>query len=192
MAHALTALRMALALPFAWWMSQGGGAAANWAALAIVLAIATDLADGPVARRSGRDSPAGRAFDHTSDFLFVLGGLLGGALRGVFPVLLPLLVALAFLQYVVDSYWLHRVRELRMSRLGRWNGILYFVPLVADVLIRTGLLEALHLGALAPLLPWIAWALVATTLASILDRLLALSRKAPDSPAARTTTRSPR
>jgi phosphatidylglycerophosphate synthase len=191
MAHALTALRLALALPFAWWMSQGGAAAANWAAFAIALAIATDLADGPIARRSGRASAAGRAFDHTSDFLFVLGGLLGGALRGVFPVLLPVLVAVAFAQYVVDSYWLHRVRELRMSRLGRWNGILYFVPLVGDVLVRTGLLEALSLGVLAPLVPWIAWALVATTLVSIVDRLLALSRKAPDSPGAGTTTRSP-
>ena len=115
------------------------------AALAIVLAIATDLLDGPVARRRGTASAAGRAFDHTADFLFVTAGLLGGALRGVFPLLLPILVVIAFAQYVVDSYWLHRTRELRMSPLGRWNGILYFVPSCGDVLVRTGVLSALGL-----------------------------------------------
>lgn len=165
-------------------MSRGGGDAAAWlAAGAIVLAIVTDLLDGPVARRSGSASAAGRAFDHTSDFLFVTAGLVGGALRGAFPLLLPMLIAVAFAQYVVDSYWLHRQRQLRMSALGRWNGILYFVPLCGDVLVRTGVLAALGLGVLAPLVPWIAWALVASTLLSIGDRVLAFSRTDPGSPA---------
>ncbi len=181
MAHLLTGLRLALALPFAWCMSRDGDLSAWLAAAAIAIAIATDLADGPVARRTGRASAAGRVFDHSSDFLFVTGGLVGGALRGAFPPLLPLLVVVAFAQYVIDSYWLHQVRELRMSSLGRWNGILYFVPLVGDVLVRTGLLAALGLGLLAPLVPWIAWALVGSTALSIGDRLLALSRTGPGS-----------
>ena len=183
MAHALTGVRLLLALPFAWWMARGDPASAWLAGGALVLAIATDLLDGPVARRTGRASAAGRAFDHTSDFVFVSAGLLAGAWRGVFPLLLAPLVAVAFAQYVTDSYLLHRERQLRMSALGRWNGIFYFVPLVGDVLVRTGLLEALWLGALAPLVGWIAWGLVVTTLLSIGDRLLALSRKAPGSPA---------
>ncbi len=183
MAHTLTAIRLALALPFAWLMSRGGGAEAWLAAGAIALAIATDVADGRVARRTGRASAAGRAFDHSSDFVFVTGGLFGGALRDAFPLLLPCLIVIAFAQYVIDSYWLHRVRELRMSSLGRWNGILYFVPLCGDVLVRTGVLGWLGLGLLAPLVGWIAWALVASTVLSIGDRLFALSRRAPDSPA---------
>ncbi len=183
MANALTGMRLLLVLPFAYWMSQLAPEAAWLAAGAIVLAILTDLLDGPVARRRGSASAAGRAFDHTTDFLFVSGGLLGGALRGAFPLVLPVLVALAFAQYVVDSYWLHRERQLRMSQLGRWNGILYFVPLCGDVLVRTGLLEQIGLAVLAPLVPWIAWALVVSTLASIGDRLLALNRAGPGSPA---------
>jgi phosphatidylglycerophosphate synthase len=183
MAHVLTALRLAL-VPFVFvWMQHAELAAAWWAAGAISVAIATDLADGPVARRTGRASAAGRAFDHTADFLFVTAGLFGGALRDAWSVVLPALVCVAFAQYVIDSYWLHRDRQLRMSSLGRWNGILYFVPLVGDVLVRTGLLDLMWLGFLAPLVGWIAWALVATTALSIGDRALALSRRAPDSPA---------
>ena len=88
------------------------------------------------------------------------------------PWLLPLLVALAFAQYVVDSYWLHRAGQLRMSALGRWNGILYFVPLGGAILVELGL-DFLR----APT-RWVAWALVASTLASIADRALA----APSAP----------
>ena len=175
-AHALTALRLLLAAPFAFWMSRDDATSAWLAAAAIVVAIATDLADGAVARRRGQASAAGRAFDHTSDFLFVTGGLYGGALRGAFPMLLPVLITVAFVQYVVDSYLLRRQRQLVMSSLGRWNGVLYFVPVCGDVLWRTGILDAIGLGVLAPLVGWIAWALVLSTVASIGDRLLALSR----------------
>ena len=112
--------------------------------------------------------------------------------RGEFPALLPLLVVVAFAQYVIDSYWLHQERELRMSSLGRWNGILYFAPLVGEVLVRTGILAALGLGALGPLVLWIAWALVASTLVSIGDRALALIGRAPGSRAAGRPDRSRR
>ena len=40
------------------------------------------------------------------------------------------LIVFAFSQYVADSYWLHRAKQLRMSFLGRWNGVLYFAPLL--------------------------------------------------------------
>jgi phosphatidylglycerophosphate synthase len=98
-----------------------------------------------------------------------------------------MLVVAAFAQYVVDSYWLHRGRSLRTSRLGRWNGILYFVPLVVDILIRLGW------GALRPVLTLLVWALVASTLVSMAERLWAvreLRRTARASLAAGTGGRS--
>ena len=91
-----------------------------------------------IARRRGTASAAGGLFDHATDCLFVAAGLAGGAARGAFPWVLPALVVAAFAQYVADSYWLHRGRSLRGSRLGRWNGILYFAPLVGDILVRLG------------------------------------------------------
>ena len=51
MAHALTGLRLLLVAPFAWLMAQPTDSAAWLSGLAIVVAIATDLLDGPIARR---------------------------------------------------------------------------------------------------------------------------------------------
>ena len=106
------------------------------------------------------------AFDHTTDFLFVTSGLFAGALRGAFPWILPALITAAFAQYVIDSYWVHRQTKLRGSKLGRYNGILYFVPSIMDILIRMGL------RFLAPLLTILVWLLVLSTLVSMAQRLM--------------------
>ena len=190
-ANSLTGLRL-LAVPvFAYWMALADAGAARAAALLLAAAIVTDVLDGPMARRAGRESGFGRAFDHGTDFLFVTAGLSAGVVRGVFPWLLPVLIAIAFVQYVLDSYWLRRERELRMSSLGRVNGVLYFFPLGGDLLGRLGVFRALGLELLEPAVWWLCWLLVATTLLSILDRALALSREARDSHAAGTAGRSP-
>ncbi|MEX2205774.1 MAG: CDP-alcohol phosphatidyltransferase family protein [Myxococcota bacterium] len=167
MANLLSGLRLLLVVPFALLIAQGGVANAAWAAALFVLAIVTDLADGPLARARGTESALGRALDHGADFLFVNSGLAASAARGLVPWLLPILVAIAFAQYVIDSYWLHRSRELRMSALGRWNGVLYFVPVGGVILVTLGL------DLLAGPTRWAAWLLVASTLASIADRALA-------------------
>ncbi len=169
MANALTACRLLLLLPFFTLMATSERSSAPLAAAVIVIAIVTDLLDGPVARVRRTESSRGRTFDHTADFLFVCGGLAAGASRGVFPWVLPALVAVAFVQYVLDSFWIHRRGGLLMSQLGRWNGILYFAPLCGDVLIRLGL------DFLQPLLWLLVWTLVASTLVSIVLRLTLVS-----------------
>lgn len=178
MANALTAVRLLLVFPFAFLMAKGGGRSAGFAALAMVVAIATDFLDGPIARRRGAASPAGGTFDHTTDFLFVVCGLFAGASRGAFPWILPILITAAFIQYFVDSYWIHRQGALRKSQLGRYNGILYFIPLCIDILIRLGL------RFLQPILTPLAWILVLSTLISMGQRLIfkAPSQTVPESP----------
>lgn len=176
-ANLLTGLRLLAAPAFAFYMAQADSGSAQIAAVLISFAIVSDLLDGRLARRSGTASPFGRVFDHTADFVFVTAGLCAGALRGAFPWALPVLIAIAFGQYIVDSYWFHRERQLRMSSLGRLNGILYFFPLCGDLLARLGVFEWLGLGLLQPATLWLAWLLVATTLISILDRGLALTRE---------------
>jgi len=178
-ANALTALRLLLALPFAVCMGAPDARHAAWAAGILAVAIASDVVDGPVARRLGSASAAGRLFDHTADVLFVTSGLAAGAVRGAFPWGLPVLVGAAFAQYVLDSYVIDRARQLRPSRLGRYNGILYFVPLGVDIVVRLG-------GhALRPLLTTIVWLLVASTVLSMGERLIVAvraRRRAPASP----------
>ena len=166
MANALTAVRLLLVLPFAFFMAKGDERSAMLALTAWVVAVITDLLDGPIARRRGTVTALSGAFDHTSDFLFVTSGLFAGAVRGAFPWILPVLITAAFSQYVIDSYLVHRRTKLRGSKLGRYNGILYFVPTVMDILIRLGLLF------LQPVLAILVWLLVASTLISMGQRLM--------------------
>ena len=170
MANALSLLRLLLVAPFAWLLARGDATSAPWAVALFWIAVASDLADGPLARARGTASAFGRALDHAADFAFVDAGLFAAAARGALPWLLPVLVAAAFAQYVADSYWLERAGQLRMSRLGRWNGVLYFVPVGALALADLGV--PLLGSAVRPF----AWALCATTLASIADRALSLRR----------------
>ena len=170
-------------------MAGGDARSARLAAFVLVAAIATDLLDGAVARRCGTATAVGGTFDHAADCFFVTSGLAAGAARGAFPWILPVLVAAAFAQYVMDSYWAHREGALRTSGLGRYNGILYFAPLGGDVLVRAGL------QALQPAVTVLAWTLVVSTAVSMGERLWAIiarSRRDPASPAGETGDRPPR
>ena len=160
--NALTTLRL-LAAPFFFCSLLGG---TIWVSFGIFwLAVATDIADGRLARARGEVTAFGGLLDHATDASFVCLGLAALAHLEIVPFVLPLLVLLAFLQYVLDSKSLAG-RELRASFLGRWNGILYFVPpgivVTRDVLglswPEDSLLHILGVG------------LVLSTLVSMLDR----------------------
>ena len=169
MANALTGLRLALVVPLAAAFARPDLLPPGVVALLLGLAIASDFLDGPLARRTGTASPRGMLFDHSTDCLFVTSGLAGAAIAGSVTPILPALIPLAFGQYVIDSYVWHRRRQLRASFLGRWNGILYFVPLVLIAAARlpfpAGLASLLRLAARV-----LGYLLAATTVASIVDR----------------------
>ena len=167
-ANALTGVRAALAPAIAWAIYSRAHALAL---LFFVLAVATDLADGRVARRLGEVSALGGLLDHATDALFVASGIAALASLGVAPAPLPALVLAAFAQYTLDSRALAG-RPLRASALGRWNGIAYFVLLGVPV-VRDGLALDWPQDALVRAL---GWALAATTCASMTDRGLALLR----------------
>jgi phosphatidylglycerophosphate synthase len=169
MANALTALRLLLVIPFAVFMARGDVRSAVFALIVWAVALATDFLDGPIARRRGTVTALSGTFDHTTDFLFVTSGLFAGAFRGAFPWILPVLIVAAFSQYMIDSYLIHRRMKLRGSKLGRYNGMLYFVPTCMEILVRLGA------GWLHPLLTILVWALVASTVVSMGQRLM-LSR----------------
>jgi len=128
-------------------------------------AVASDFADGRIARWRGEASSLGGLLDHTTDATFVSLGLLAFAVQGTISLWLPCLIALAFAQYALDSRAL-KGRPLRTSGLGRWNGIGYFVllgtPITRDLL-------GLHWPG-EGLVFVLSGLLVATTLASMVDR----------------------
>jgi phosphatidylglycerophosphate synthase len=168
-ANALTGLRLLCGPLLVAALLSGRGLAA---CVLFWLAVATDWLDGRIARRFGESSALGGFLDHVTDAAFVALGLAALVWRGEAPGLLPALVALAFLQYTLDSRVIDG-RALRASALGRWNGIAYFVPIGA-VVVR----DALALGwPGAGLLRALGWLLVASTLVSMLDRAFALRRR---------------
>jgi phosphatidylglycerophosphate synthase len=134
--------------------------------------VATDFADGRVARLRGEASRLGGFLDHAVDATFVVLGLAALAHAGVVPALLPPAIATAFVQYAIDSRVVSGGR-LRASALGRWNGILYYVLLGVPV-VRDGLGLGFPGDSVVRVLGWL---LVLATLASIADRAWALKQR---------------
>ena len=148
-------------------------AAEEWGAATTIFAVAvmSDIVDGYLARSYGESTPIGGAMDHTVDAVFVTAGTGALAAAGSRPVPLPPLIAVAFLQYAIDSR-VGPARPLRASSIGRWNGIAYYVVLAVPV-VR----DALGLAWPGTEFVMLAgWALVLSTGVSILDRLYATLR----------------
>jgi len=162
-ANALTLLRL-LAAPTLVVAVRSDAVVA--AAALFWIAVATDFADGWVARRYGEASALGGLVDHAVDATFVTCGTAALAGAGALPVALPALIAIAFLEYAFDARRGHS-RGLRSSALGRWNGIAYYVVVGVPVCR-----DALGLTVPGPdLVRGLGWLLVVTTLASIGTRL---------------------
>ena len=144
------------------------------ASVLFVAAVVSDFVDGWLARRTGSESALGGLLDHTADAVFVTLTLWALAHTGVIPGFLPFLIGSAFLQYVLDSRAMTG-KPLRTSRLGRWNGIAYFV-LVGVIVIR----NALGLTWLPDDPIWLfGLVLLTTTFLSMFERLHAMMN--PDS-----------
>ena len=147
------------------------------AACFLWIAIATDLLDGQLARRTQAASPMGTMLDHGSDAAFVTLALGALAAQGWAPWALPIIIPAAFIQYALDSGALQG-KPLRASALGRYNGIAYFVmagfPIMQQALGLT-VVDFAHLY-------YLGWGLVITTAISMADRLATLLSAAKRTP----------
>jgi phosphatidylglycerophosphate synthase len=138
------------------WLVSGG---------LFLLAVASDLVDGALARRRDQVTKIGGLIDHAADATFVTVTITCMALQQDRSLLLSFLIILAFAQYVLDSQ-AHRGQRLIASSLGRYNGIGYF--LLAGALLLAEVIPAPSLWGDALMLAY--WALIITTVLSILDR----------------------
>jgi|TARA_B110000483_G_scaffold178892_1_gene211557 phosphatidylglycerophosphate synthase len=172
MANLLTAIRLLLVIPVAMAIANAS-LFASWFLLALIaIAIASDYFDGRVARALKTASARGMLFDHGTDFIFVTIALFALSTIGLSSVLLPLLIVVAFSQYVLDSYFLFKQKQLRMSFLGRWNGIFYFVPIVLVAASRLPAFDQVQ-DNFNLIIVYSNYALTISTLASIVDRAIA-------------------
>ena len=172
MANFLTAIRLLLVIPVAMAIANES-LFTSWLLLTlIVIAIASDYFDGKAARALKTASARGMLFDHGTDFIFVTITLFALSIIGLSSILLPLLIVVAFSQYVLDSYFLFKQKQLRMSFLGRWNGIFYFVPIVLLAASRLPAFEQVQ-DSFNLIIVYSNYALTVSTLASIVDRAIA-------------------
>ena len=165
-ANAVSLARLAAA-PYSLVLALDG----RWllASVIFVGAVVSDMLDGYLARRAGKESALGGLLDHSADAIYVTLTLWALAHTGVVPGFLPFLIGCAFLQYVLDSRAM-KGEPLRTSRLGRWNGIAYFV-LVGVIVVR----NALGLGWLPDDVIWLfGLVLLTTTFLSMFERLHAM------------------
>ena len=140
-----------------------------WSLLLMLGALISDVADGAVARKLNQVTNIGGLLDHGSDALLVLSGLTVFAAFGVIPWALPILVFIAFAQYVWDSGSLRRA-PLRASSIGKLNGMMYFAFVVLLIAREAFFLPVPNVAATS----YLAWGLVLSTLISIADRLTAM------------------
>ncbi len=151
MPNGLSALRFALAAVWIELAAHGHQGRMAFAIVAIV-AAGSDFIDGPVARRLKVASGSGRWLDAIADVTFVLAALLCEAAAGAIPYYIPILIALSFGQYAIDSGVIgERAAGPVRSRLGHWGGIVNYALVIALAIAPPPALPGAMVRALAPL-----------------------------------------
>jgi len=165
LANTLSLSRLFIAPVIAWIILSD-----RWltASFFLLLAILSDLLDGPIARKKGQETSTGGLLDHSCDALLVAVLLFVLNKTHGIPLLLPILVLGSFLQYVLDSKALSG-HKLRTSFLGRSNGIAYYV--LPSMCIFS---QAAGIDQLDKFFIIFAWILIASTLVSMSERLWTL------------------
>lgn len=133
------------------------------------IAIGTDVLDGYLARKTVSSTSLGGLLDHGSDALFVTVTIAALTQHAWAPLMLVVVIPLAFLQYMLDSRALAG-QPLRSSYLGRYNGIAYYVLAGFPIMQLTLGLTVIPFEWFY----WIGWGLVITTAISMMDRLVTL------------------
>ena len=150
--NGLSALRFALA---AIWIELAEHRHEGRLAFAIVALVAagSDFIDGRIARRLGAASGRGRWLDGIADVTFVLAALFCEAAAGAIPFYVPILIALSFSQYAIDSVAIGQpaTGPIR-SRLGHWGGIINYALVITLAIAPPPALPGALVRALAPLL----------------------------------------
>ena len=110
----------------------------------------SDLLDGRVARRMRIANGVGRWLDSIADIIFVLTALTCEARIGAIPFYIPMLIAISFSQYAIDSMLLSGAPI--KSRLGHFGGIINFALVIVLSLAAPPAFPGVALRTLCPLL----------------------------------------
>jgi phosphatidylglycerophosphate synthase len=150
--NGLSALRFALAAIWIDLAAQGHHGRLAFAIVALA-AAGSDFIDGRIARRFGVASGSGRWLDGIADVTFVLAAIFCEAAAGALPFYIPILIALSFSQYAIDSMLiaLPATGPIK-SRLGHWGGIINYALVITLAIAPPPALPGALVRDLAPLI----------------------------------------
>jgi cardiolipin synthase len=150
--NGLSALRFALAAIWIELAAHGHHGRLPFAIVALV-AAGSDFIDGRIARLLGVASGSGRWLDGIADVTFVLAALFCEAYAGAIPFYIPILIALSFSQYAIDSVVIGaRASGPIKSRLGHWGGIINYALVITLAIAPPPALPGTIVRAGAPLI----------------------------------------
>ncbi len=118
-ADAVSLSRVALLVPLVRFMLLGS----PWALGVLVAIVASDLIDGPIARRLGTAGSTGALIDASCDVLVVMSAAISAGLSDARYAGLAAVMAMAFLSYGAFSLLIGR---FAYTRLGRYDGVVSF------------------------------------------------------------------
>ncbi|MDO8432659.1 MAG: CDP-alcohol phosphatidyltransferase family protein [Candidatus Binatus sp.] len=149
--NGLSALRFALAAIWVELAANGHTGRAAYVIIAIV-AAGSDFIDGRIARRLGVASDRGRWLDGVADVTFILAALWCEAVAGAIERYIPILIAISFSQYALDSIVIARASAGPIkSRLGHWGGIVNYAIVIALAFSPPRAMIAAAVRAMSPL-----------------------------------------
>jgi len=156
---AISSIRIA-ALPFFLFLYSLGYVAACLGVLAFC--ALTDYLDGYSARKLGVSSRFGAFYDAATDFTLMIGMYVYFVLYGFYPLWLPILIVVAFLQFLLTSRYVKKIYD----PVGRYIGSALYIGVVLTLLWPTPLVFA-----------FVQFAFAGFFLVSLASRTLSLSRK---------------
>jgi phosphatidylglycerophosphate synthase len=136
----------------------------NIAACLVVLVFcaATDYSDGYYARKLNVSSKFGAYFDATTDFTLMIGIFAFFTLEGYYSLGLVLVIAAAFIQFIITSVYAKKLYD----PIGRYLGSALYIGVVLTLLIP---MEAIF--------NFVQYAFAVFFLVSLGSRILSLTKK---------------
>ncbi len=128
----------------------------------LAFCAATDYFDGYVARKLCSTTRFGAYYDATTDFILLIGIFIAFFEKGDYPIWLLLLIATAFIQFIVTSLYSKKLYD----PVGRYLGSALYIGAVLTLLWPTLVIFS-----------FVQYAFAAFFLVSIASRTISLARK---------------
>jgi phosphatidylglycerophosphate synthase len=160
----ISSLRI-VALPLFFYFFNIGNVAACLGLISFC--VATDFFDGYLARKLNVASRFGAYYDATTDFILMFGIFAFFNDLGFYPIWLLLVIAIAFIQFMITSYYAKKLYD----PVGRYLGSALYVGVILTLLWP---IEAVF--------AFVQYAFVVFFLLSIASRLVSLTRKPTQQP----------